>query len=172
MNHSPDSDTSRCEIVGNSKVKTASEFSLIMTVSGMIIVTGGIKLLAKYSGRDYSFILNNKFYWIGLFAGCLGLSILAHYWHIVYPKFVKRVDEADTVRRTRGNCYYYIDPATGIEEGPLGISQLRPLIAAGTITPRTLVRKALSPKSDLRPAKHFRDITELGRQYGESREST
>ncbi len=151
-------------------MKTSTEFSLILTAGGMIIVTGAIKLAGRYTGIDLTHLLRNKYYWIGIFLFSLGVSIIAHFWHRLYPKFVKRIDEADTVRRSRGNCYYYIEAETGIEEGPVTIPQIKSLVASGRITPRTLVRKARSSKTDLRPAKHFRDITEIGRQYGEKSE--
>lgn len=139
-----------------------------MTAGGMIIITGGVKLAAHYTGLDYTHLLHSKYYWIGVFAFSLGIAILAHFWHLLYPKFVKKIDEADKVRKTRGNCYYYIDAATGIEEGPVSVPQIKNLISSGEMTPRTLVRKARAPKTDLRPAKQFREITEIGRQYGEA----
>ncbi len=143
-----------------------------MTLGGMIIVTGAIKLLARYAGLDFTWLLRNKYYWAGLFVFSLGFAICAHFWHRFYPKFIKRIDDADTIRRARGNCYYYVDAATGHEEGPVEISKVKDLIQSGAITPRTLVRKARSPKSDLRPAKQFREITDLGRQYGEKSDSS
>ena len=143
-----------------------------MTLGGMIIVTGAIKLLAHYTPTDFTYLLQNKYYWGGLFVISLGFSIGAHFWHRLYPKFVKRIDDADTIRRARGNCYYYIDAGTGSEEGPVNVSQVKELIQSGVITPRTLVRKARSPKTDLRPAKQFREITDIGRQYGEKSEAS
>ncbi len=151
-------------------MKTSTEFSLIMTFGGMIIVTGSVKLLAHYGGLDYTHVLQNKYYWIGLFAFCLIGSIAAHFMPILYPKFVHKIDEADAIRRNKGQAYYYVDASTGIEEGPIGLSEVRSLIAGGQITPRTLVRKASSSKDSLRPAKSFREITELGRQQSQSQQ--
>lgn len=142
-----------------------------MTVGGMIIITGTVKLLGQYTGLDLTHHLQNKYYWGGIFLFCLAGSIAAHFWHIFYPRFVKRIDDADTIRRSHGNCYYYVDEGSGLEEGPVTIPEIRQLIGNGTITPRTLVRKARSSKDDVRPAKQFRELTEIGRQFGEATQS-